>query len=147
MGAEGGPAAEAAAAAFRGELIVFPTDTVYGIGTRPDDPDATALLFEAKHRPRGLTLPVLVPTREAARAVARFDERVERVALETWPGPVTFVLPRTPGSAAMVARRGRDHDRRPAPRTSARARDPRRERAARRDEREPFRRSAGHHLR
>ena len=42
MGAEGGPASEAAAAAFRGELIVFPTDTVYGIGTRPDDPDATA---------------------------------------------------------------------------------------------------------
>ena len=99
MGAEGGPAAEAAAAAFRGELIVFPTDTVYGIGTRPDDPDATALLFEAKHRPRGLTLPVLVPTREAARAVARFDERVERVTLGTWPGPVTFVLPRTSRSA------------------------------------------------
>jgi len=99
MGAEGGPAAEAAAAAFRGELIVFPTDTVYGIGTRSDDRDATDRLFEAKHRPRDLTLPVLVPTREAARAVARFDERVERIALGTWPGPVTFVLPRTPRSA------------------------------------------------
>ncbi|MGZ8570812.1 MAG: Sua5/YciO/YrdC/YwlC family protein, partial [Actinomycetota bacterium] len=39
------------AAARRGALIVVPTDTVYGIGTRPDDPAATALLFTAKERP------------------------------------------------------------------------------------------------
>nr|MBA3738571.1 threonylcarbamoyl-AMP synthase [Actinomycetota bacterium] len=37
-----GPLRDAAAAARGGELIVFPTDTVYGIGTRPDDPAATA---------------------------------------------------------------------------------------------------------
>ncbi|HEX9717766.1 MAG TPA: Sua5/YciO/YrdC/YwlC family protein, partial [Actinomycetota bacterium] len=47
------------AAALAGELIVMPTDTVYGIGTRPDDPAATARLFEAKGRPRELELPVL----------------------------------------------------------------------------------------
>ena len=58
-----GPLSDAAAAARRGELIVFPTDTVYGIGTRPDDPAATARLFEAKRRPRDLELPVLVATR------------------------------------------------------------------------------------
>jgi hypothetical protein len=46
--------------ARRGELIVFPTDTVYGIAARPDDAAATARLFEAKRRPLDLTLPVLV---------------------------------------------------------------------------------------
>ena len=90
---------DAAAAARRGELIVFPTDTVYGLGTRPDDPSATARLFEAKQRPRDLELPVLVATIEAARGVAVFDERAERLASRLWPGPLTIVLPRGPNAA------------------------------------------------
>lgn len=89
-----GPLRDAAVAARRGELIVFPTDTVYGIGTRPDDPAATARLFEAKRRPHDLELPVLVPTVQAGRAVAVFDERAERLAVALWPGPLTLVLPR-----------------------------------------------------
>jgi len=89
-----GPLGEAAAAARRGELIVFPTDTVYGVGTRPDDPAATAKVFEAKRRPRDLELPVLVATVSEARAVAAFDERAERLAAALWPGPLTLVLPR-----------------------------------------------------
>ena len=90
----GGPLRDAAAAALRGELIVFPTDTVYGLGTRPDDPSATARVFEAKERPRDLELPVLVSTVESARGVAVFDERAERLAAGCWPGPLTIVLPR-----------------------------------------------------
>ena len=89
-----GPLRDAAAAARGGELIVFPTDTVYGIGTRPDDPAATAKVFEAKRRPRDLELPVLVATVNAARAVAVFDERADRLASALWPGPLTLVLPR-----------------------------------------------------
>ncbi len=94
-----GPLSEAAAAVRRGELIVLPTDTVYGIGTRPDDPAATARLFEAKRRPRDLELPVLVATAAAARAVAAFDERAERLASALWPGPLTLVLPRSSGAS------------------------------------------------
>jgi L-threonylcarbamoyladenylate synthase len=90
-----GPLSDAAAAVRRGELIVFPTDTVYGIGTRPDVPAATARLFEAKRRPRDLELPVLVATLAAARAVAAFDERAERLASALGPGPLTLVLPRS----------------------------------------------------
>ncbi|HZB79410.1 MAG TPA: L-threonylcarbamoyladenylate synthase [Actinomycetota bacterium] len=89
-----GPLGDAAAAARGGELIVFPTDTVYGIGTRPDDPAATARVFEAKRRPLDLELPVLVATVQAARAVAAFDERAERLAAALWPGPLTLVMPR-----------------------------------------------------
>ena len=95
-----GPLRDAAAAARGGELIVFPTDTVYGIGTRPDDPAATARVFEAKRRPRDLELPVLVATANAARAVAVFDERAERLAGALWPGPLTLVLPRGADASA-----------------------------------------------
>ena len=84
----------AARAALAGDLVILPTDTVYGIGTRPDDPSATARLFEAKGRPRELELPVLVPSTEAARRVATFDRRAEVLALRFWAGPLTIVLPR-----------------------------------------------------
>jgi tRNA threonylcarbamoyl adenosine modification protein (Sua5/YciO/YrdC/YwlC family) len=90
---------EAAAAARRGDLIVVPTDTVYGIGTRPDDPAATARVFEAKRRPERLELPVLVGSLEEARSVASFDERAERLSAACWPGALTLVLPRTEASA------------------------------------------------
>ena len=92
------PIEEAAAAALSGRLIVLPTDTVYGIGTRPDDPAATARLFEAKGRPRSLELPVLVASVAEARRVGAFDERAERLAGRLWPGGLTLVLPRTEAS-------------------------------------------------
>jgi L-threonylcarbamoyladenylate synthase len=88
------PIADAVAAVRRGELVVFPTDTVYGIGAAPHDPAATARLFDAKLRPRDLTLPVLTASREVAATLARFDERAERLATALWPGPLTLVLPR-----------------------------------------------------
>lgn len=94
------PIEAAVRAALRGDLVVLPTDTVYGIGTRPDDPSATARLFEAKGRPRDLELPVLVPSVAAARGIARFDERAERLATRFWAGPLTLVLPRTVASLA-----------------------------------------------
>lgn len=94
------PIGEAVRAALAGELIVIPTDTVYGIGTRPDDPAATARLFEAKARPRDLELPILVASAAAAHDVAVFDERAEALAAAHWPGPLTLVLPRADRSRA-----------------------------------------------
>jgi len=94
------PIEAAARAALEGSLVVLPTDTVYGIGTRPDDPAATARLFEAKGRPRELELPVLVPSKEAARRIASFDERAEALALRFWAGPLTIVLPRADSARA-----------------------------------------------
>jgi L-threonylcarbamoyladenylate synthase len=94
------PVTEAARAARRGALIVFPTDTVYGLGTDPDDPDATARVFEAKGRPRHLELPILVASVDLARDVARFDERADRLARALWPGALSLVLRRTPASAS-----------------------------------------------
>jgi tRNA threonylcarbamoyl adenosine modification protein (Sua5/YciO/YrdC/YwlC family) len=94
------PVAEAAEAALAGLLVVFPTDTVYGIATRPDRPDATARIFEAKDREPGLALPVLVPSIDLARKVARLDRRAERLAEAFWPGALTLILSRSDASAA-----------------------------------------------
>ena len=95
------PLEAAVAAARRGALIVLPTDTVYGVGTRPDDPAGTAAVFAAKERPADLTLPVLVASVEEARRLAVFDERADTVAAACWPGPVTIVLPRTQAAAGF----------------------------------------------
>jgi L-threonylcarbamoyladenylate synthase len=96
------PIAEAVAAAGRGELIVLPTDTVYGIGTRPDDRDATDRLFAAKQRPSDLSLPVLVADAGKAAAVGAFDARAARLAAGCWPGGVTLVLPRAEAARGWV---------------------------------------------
>jgi tRNA threonylcarbamoyl adenosine modification protein (Sua5/YciO/YrdC/YwlC family) len=98
-GIPGGLIADAVAAVVRGELVVLPTDTVYGIGSRPDDPAAMSRLFAAKGRPRDLELPVLVPGVDAAREVASLDDRASVLVERFWPGPLTIVAPRTPASA------------------------------------------------
>lgn len=78
-----------------GELVVVPTDTVYGLAARPDLEGATQRVFAAKHRARDLMLPVLVPDVEDAADVAVLDARARALAAEFWPGGLTMVLPRT----------------------------------------------------
>src|SRR5439155_5696175 len=90
----------AARAALVGELIVLPTDTVHGIGTRPDDRAATAGLFAAKRRPAGLELPVLVPDLQSAARIGHMDDRARRLAEGFWPGPLTIVVRRTEASGS-----------------------------------------------
>lgn len=99
-GAPSDPIAEAVAATLAGELVVLPTDTVYGLGTRPDDPTATGKLFLAKRRGRDLQLPVLVATRALGEEVARFDERARSLAGRFWPGPLSLVMRRSERSRA-----------------------------------------------
>jgi tRNA threonylcarbamoyl adenosine modification protein (Sua5/YciO/YrdC/YwlC family) len=87
---------EAAVGAARaGALVVIPTDTVYGIGTRPDLPEATARIFEAKQRSRDLELPVLVASPEAAALIAELGAAGRIAARAFWPGPLTIVVRRT----------------------------------------------------
>ena len=81
-------------AARAGSLVVMPTDTVYGIGTRPDLPEATAMVFEAKRRPLDLELPVLVPSVDAAVEICRLGIRGRVLARAFWPGPLTIVVRR-----------------------------------------------------
>jgi L-threonylcarbamoyladenylate synthase len=93
--AEAAEAMEAATAALRaGGLVIFPTETVYGIASRPDDPEATARLFAAKRRPAALNLPVLASSAEEAMELVEANEAARRLADAFWPGPLTMVLPR-----------------------------------------------------
>ena len=98
------PAARRAAAAAveQGRLIVVPTDTVYGIAARLDRPAGLAAVFEAKARPSGLALPVLVSGLDQARALALLDERAEALAGAFWPGALTIVLARTSSLTTII---------------------------------------------
>ena len=88
-----------------GELVAFPTDTVYGIGTRTGDPEALARLFAAKRRDPEKAVPCLVASAaEAVRAGFRADERAVRLAERYWPGALTLVLAATDGAATQAFR-------------------------------------------
>ena len=77
-----------------GELVAFPTETVYGLGGDATGDRAVAAIFAAKERPRFNPLIVHLPGAAEARALVRFDARADRLAAEFWPGPLTLVLPR-----------------------------------------------------
>ena len=81
-----------------GEIVAFPTETVYGLGGLATDDRAVARIFEAKARPRFNPLICHFPSLSAAREFAHFDREAERLADAFWPGPLTLVLPAKPGS-------------------------------------------------
>ncbi|WP_420405524.1 L-threonylcarbamoyladenylate synthase [Nisaea sp.] len=85
---------EAAAALARGELVAFPTETVYGLGGDATDDRAVARIFEAKARPSFNPLISHLPDPESAFEHGVFDARARSVAKAFWPGPMTLVVPR-----------------------------------------------------
>ncbi|CAN7210623.1 L-threonylcarbamoyladenylate synthase [Phenylobacterium sp. LjRoot219] len=85
--------AEAAAALRAGGLVILPTETVYGLAADAANPQAVAAVYEAKGRPSFNPLIAHVGDLAAARRIARFDARAERLAQAFWPGPLTLVLP------------------------------------------------------
>lgn len=90
--------ARAAQLLAKGELVAFPTETVYGLGGDARSDLAVARIFEAKGRPRFNPLIVHLPDLEAARRVGIFDGLAERVASAFWPGPLTLVVPLRPSA-------------------------------------------------
>ena len=93
---------EAAAHIRQGDLVAFPTETVYGLGADATDDHAVARIFAAKGRPRFNPLIVHVADREAASRLARFGADARRLADLYWPGPLTLVLPRLPDCRASL---------------------------------------------
>ncbi len=87
-----------------GELVAFPTETVYGLGARADDDAAVAKIFAAKGRPTGHPLIVHVADRAgAARFAATLPSVAERLIDAFWPGPLTVIIARSPGVAEAAA--------------------------------------------
>ena len=88
---------QAAYAVRRGDLVVLPTDTVYGIGADAFSPEAVGKLLRAKGRGRDMPVPVLVASRDALYAVAdRLPEEARQLVDAFWPGALTLVLRHTP---------------------------------------------------
>jgi L-threonylcarbamoyladenylate synthase len=87
-----------------GELVAFPTETVYGLGADASSDAAVAKIFAAKGRPSDHPLIVHVPD---ASVVDRFASDIPSFAQELmkafWPGPLTLILPRREGVAAAAA--------------------------------------------
>jgi L-threonylcarbamoyladenylate synthase len=88
--------AEAAAALRRGELVAFPTETVYGLGADATNARAVAAIFEAKGRPRFNPLIAHVSDVTAVGRLGKLTEHGWRLADEFWPGPLTLVLEKRP---------------------------------------------------
>lgn len=112
-------AIEAASLAVRrGELVVIPTDTVYGVGADAFDPGAVRGLLEAKGRGRDMPPPVLVSSATTLDALAAsVPEYARRLVEELWPGPLTLVCNQQPSlrwdlgeTRGTVAVRMPDHE-------------------------------------
>lgn len=86
--------ARAGEALARGEIVAFPTETVYGLGANALDASAVAKVFAAKARPRFNPLIVHVLGIEQAETYAEVDETARKLIDAFWPGPLTLVLPR-----------------------------------------------------
>lgn len=91
--ADAGGIARAARILDEGGLVAVPTETVYGLAARADNPAAVARIYEAKGRPSFNPLIVHVAGIAAAQRLARLDEAALALAERYWPGPLTLVCP------------------------------------------------------
>lgn len=102
-----GGLAVAAAAIRAGEVVAYPTETVYGLGADPFNESALARLFEIKGRPE--TNPVLLivsDAEEVGRVAAEVSEAARACMDAFWPGPLSLVLPAAAGLPAAVTAGG-----------------------------------------
>jgi L-threonylcarbamoyladenylate synthase len=87
---------DAADALIKGDLVAFPTETVYGLGADATNKDAIARIYKVKGRPEGHPLIVHISSLGNLDKWARdIPEYAVNLALAFWPGPMTLILPRT----------------------------------------------------
>jgi L-threonylcarbamoyladenylate synthase len=98
-----GAHAAAVTALRAGEIIIVPTDTVYGLAALPDDAAAVQRIYLAKERPDGLQLPILAATVDQVRQLGvEFTGEAATLAARWWPGPLTMAF----GFSAQTSRPG-----------------------------------------
>ena len=86
----------AAAALIKGDLVAFPTETVYGLGADATNKDAISRIYKVKGRPVGHPLIVHISSLSNLDKWARdIPEYAVKLARAFWPGPMTLILPRT----------------------------------------------------
>ena len=96
--------AAAAEALAAGELLAFPTETVYGLGARADDDAAVRRIYGAKQRPAAHPLIVhAADVQQAQRFASHWPAAAQALAQAFWPGPLTLIVTRTPTLAQAAA--------------------------------------------
>lgn len=80
-----------------GGVMAFPTETVYGLGARYDDPKAIQKIYDLKHRPADNPLIVHINDRNDLSSLVEFpiDSRLQYLMDRFWPGPLTVLLPKS----------------------------------------------------
>ena len=76
----------------KGGIVVFPTDTVYGIGCDPYNQNAVKSIYKIKNRISSKLFPILGFSKKELSEIAFFDERANKIAEKYWPGEITLVL-------------------------------------------------------
>ena len=109
MNATPSPVDAAAALLGAGELVAFPTETVYGLGADARNDLAVARVYAAKGRPAFNPLIAHVADFAAAEAIGIFNDDARKLAQAFWPGPLTLVVPRAKQCAvSRLASAGQD---------------------------------------
>ena len=75
-----------------GGVIVYPTDTLYGLGANALNEDAILKIFKIKKQDRNKPISVIVKDIKMARKIACIDSKVEKILNKIWPSPITVVL-------------------------------------------------------
>ncbi len=88
-----------------GQLVAFPTDTVYGLAAYPWDVDAVEQLYEVKERPTDMPIPLLLSDADEVHQVATLPARCEPLIRQLWPGGLTLVLPKKPIVSGAISAR------------------------------------------
>lgn len=92
---------------LRGDVVAFPTETVYGLGASASNARAVGKIFTAKGRPATNPLIVHVASaREVDQVASEFPEMAQRLAERFWPGPLTLILPRAEAIPRIVTAGG-----------------------------------------
>ena len=76
-----------------GDIIAFPTDTVYGIGCDPFNKDSIAKIYELKKRDGEKRFPILGISKKELEKIVEFNSDAEKISEKFWPGQVTLLLP------------------------------------------------------
>ena len=84
-----------------GGVVVYPTDTVYGLGCNPFKEDAVKRIFKIKGE-RNKPLPILASGIGEIEKIAQIPEKARELAKRFWPGPLTMVLPKKPSLPNIV---------------------------------------------
>lgn len=100
---DGNILSEITGALKQGKVIVYPTDTLYGLGVNALDKAAVDKLFRVKKRPHTKPMPVIVKDIAMARRFAYIDLRTEKILNALWPGPITMVLSRKDTLPSIVS--------------------------------------------